>query len=63
MTYIVIEVDGILRRPINYKGEPDRYTKPKMFQNKKAAQAWIDKRTYKGMSWHYEIKEYSNESL
>ena len=53
--YIIIEVDNGIRSPISVTNKPDRYGVPRIFGTKKAAQNWIDKRTYKGMSYHYEI--------
>ena len=55
--YIVIEVDGLIRSPISRKGQADKYSQPKLFGPRKEAQEWIDKHTYKGMSWRYEIGE------
>lgn len=55
--YIIIEVDGYLRSIIDTTGKANKYGQPKEFKTRKDAQAWIDRRTYKGMSYHYEIKE------
>lgn len=59
MEYIVIEVDGLIRSVINRKGQADKYSPPKLFKTRQEAQEWIDKHTYKGMSWRYEIGEVS----
>lgn len=53
--YIIVEVDGFIRSAIDTKGKPNKYGTPKEFKTRKDAQAWIDKKTYVGMSWHYEI--------
>ena len=46
-------------RPICTDGKPDLYGTPKNFETRKAAQAWIDKHSYAGMSIKYEIKQIS----
>ena len=53
----VIQWDLGIPYPINKKGRPDKYTSPKLFKTREEAQAWIDKHSYKGMSWKYEIEE------
>ena len=55
--YKIIEVDNGIRSQIDIKGKPNKYGEPKLFKTVKDAQKWIDRWTYKGMSWHYEIKE------
>lgn len=55
--YKIIEVDNGIRSQIDTKGKPNKYGDPKLFKSKKDAQKWIDRRTYKGMTWHYEIQE------
>lgn len=55
--YIIIEVDGKLRSPINKKGKADRYSDPKTFDTVKECNTWILKHSYTGMSFHFEIKE------
>ena len=55
--YIIVEVDGFIRSAINKQGKPDKYSEPKRFETKKKAQAWIDKHSYTGMSFRYEIKK------
>lgn len=57
MKYIIIEVDGILRSIINNKGKADKYGDAKLFNTRKAAEKWIDNHSYKGMTFHYEIRE------
>lgn len=53
----VIQLDMGIPYPINEKGQPDKYTPPKLFKTREECQAWIDKHSYKGMSWKYEIEE------
>lgn len=53
----VVRVDGIIRECIDISGKPNKYGKPKIFATRAKAQEWIDKRSYFGMSWHYEIVE------
>lgn len=55
--YRVVRVDGIIRECIDIGGKPNKYGKPKIFATREKAQEWIDKRSYPGMSWHYEIME------
>lgn len=56
--YIIIEVDGMRRRPISaVNGKADPYTPPRVWKTRKDAEEWIRRRTYKGMSFRYEIKE------
>lgn len=50
-------VDGMIRALIDVKGKPNQYGIPKVFETKDAAELWIKKHTYKGMSWKYEIRE------
>lgn len=57
MKYKIIEVDGIWRACIDITGKPNKYGKPKIFDKKEDAERWIEKRSYAGMSFHYEIKE------
>lgn len=56
--YIIIEVDGPMRWPISaVTGKADPYTTPRKWKTRKEAEEWIRRRTYKGMSFRYEIKE------
>ena len=55
--YRVVEVDGFIRSCIDVTGKPNKYGKPKIFSTRKSAEEWIKKRSYKGMSFHYEIVE------
>lgn len=55
--YEVIEVDGIIRTAICKNNKADKYGEPKLFNTKKDAQKWIDRHSYIGMSWKYEIEE------
>ena len=57
MGYVIVVVSGILRETIDKNGDCNKYGEPKIFETAEKAQKWIDKRTYKGMSYHYEIKE------
>ena len=57
MKYKIIEVDGFLRSCIDVNGKANKYGKPKLFEKRADAEKWIEKRSYKGMSFHYEIKE------
>ena len=56
--YYIVEVDGKLRQIIDTKGKANCYGDPKLFKTRKDAEAWTLKHSYKGMSFHYEIKEY-----
>ena len=56
-SYRVVCVDGPIRECIDISGKPNKYGKPKIFATREKAQEWIDKRSYLGMSWHYEIME------
>lgn len=53
--YKVVKVDSWLRQQICADGKPNKYGKPKLFKTEKEAQKWIDKNSYKGMSYKYEI--------
>ena len=53
--YKVVIVDGWLRVQIDVSGKPNKYGKPKAFPTKTDAQNYINKRSYKGMRWKYEI--------
>ena len=55
--YYVVEIDMGIPYPINEKGQPDKYSDPKKFRFREQAIKWIDRHSYKGMSWHYEIRE------
>ena len=57
MKYIIIEVDGIMRTIIDNKGKANKYGDAKLFNTRKSAEKWIDVHSYKGMSFHYEIRE------
>lgn len=56
MYYIVYCVGGWYRAIIDTSGQPNKYGKPKLFKTKKAAQEWINRKSYKGMTESYEIK-------
>ena len=53
----VVEVDGMIRTCICRNNKADRYGTPKNFETKKAAQEWIERHSYKGMSYKYEVVE------
>ena len=55
--YYIIEVDGFLRTPIAKSGKPERYEEPKYFKTLKDAKKWVERHTYGGMSFRYEIKK------
>ena len=55
MCYIVVEVDGHLRSAIDEKGKPNKYGRPKLFKTRKDAEKWVERKSYPGMSWRYEI--------
>ena len=50
--YHICMVDRTFRALIDIKGKPNKYGIPK-----DAAESWIKKHSYKGMSWNYEICE------
>lgn len=53
----VVYVDGIYRAAIDKKNMVNKYGEPRLWKTREEAQHWIDKHSYKGMSFHYEIKE------
>lgn len=53
--YHIIEVDGFMRCCVSIQNKADPYGTPKEF-TKAEALHWIDRHTYKGMSFHYELK-------
>ena len=55
--FSILEWDNKLATPINDKGQPSRYEDLKRFKTRKDAQRWIDRHTYAGMSFKYEIVE------
>lgn len=55
--YKVVKVDGWLRQQICTDGKASKYGKAKLFKTEKEAQKWIDEKSYKGMSYKYEIVE------
>lgn len=52
--YNIVEVDGILRAAVCKNNKADKYGQPKLFTHKEAVK-WIEKHSYIGMSFHYEI--------
>lgn len=54
--YKVVYVDGNYRAAICLNNKPDKYGQPKIF-TKEDAEKWIQRHTYKGMSFKYVIKE------
>ena len=57
MGYYIVNVDTFIREIIDKSGKPNKYGEPKIFNTKEDAEKWISKRTYKGMTHHYEVKE------
>ena len=57
MIYRIVEIDGIIRACVCKNNKADKYGTPKNFETKKDAQNWIDRHSYKGMSFKYEIVE------
>lgn len=55
--FIIVEVDGIIRSAICKDGKANKYGEPKIFKTLREAQKWIDKHSYAGMSFKYEIVE------
>ena len=55
--YKIIFVDGFYKSQLNKKGKPDKYGEPMLFKDEKEAKDYIKRKTYPGMSFHYEIKE------
>ena len=53
----VVFVDGIYRAQIDIKNTPNKYGVCKKFKTRDDAQRWIDRHSYRGMSFTYEIKE------
>ena len=57
MNYKVVEIDGIWRAAVCKNNKADKYGDPKIFETRKAAEKWIEKHSYTGMSFKYEIVE------
>lgn len=55
--WYIVEVDGYWRACICKNNKADKYGEKKLFPTKKKAQEWIDRHSYAGMSWKYEIKK------
>ena len=55
--YKIIFVDGIYRASISKQNRVDKYGEPRLWKTKEEAEHWIERHSYKGMSFHYEIKE------
>ena len=55
--YNIVEVDGFIRSCIDVHNKANKYGIPKEFKTKKDAEKWIERHTYKGMSFRYEIKK------
>lgn len=62
--YVIIQVDGILRNVVTSKGITKLgYTDEGnilIFDEKKNAKEWIERHSYKGMSFKYEIAKIWN---
>lgn len=56
--FYVVKIDGIVRNWIDTTGKANKYGKPKLFKTEKDAEAWIARRTYKGMTHKYEIRRF-----
>mgnify|MGYP003392950764 FL=1 len=57
MKYYIVEHDGIVNQIIDKTGKPNKFGDPKIFESMADARKWILKRTYKGMTHSYEVKE------
>ena len=57
MSYYIVRHDRIVHQIIDKSGKPNKYGEPKVFKTMAEARNWISKRTYKGMSHSYEVKE------
>lgn len=55
--YIVVEINGHWHAQIDKTGHANKYGEPKLFKSRKEAQAWVERHSYKGMSFRYEIEE------
>jgi len=55
--YYVVKVDGMYRASICKDGKPSKYGERKLFSTMRDAQKWVDRNSYKGMSFRYEIRE------
>lgn len=55
--YKIVYVDGVYHAAIDKKNRINKYGDPRLWSTREEAQHWIDKHSYKGMSFHYEIKE------
>lgn len=53
----VVYVDGIYRAAIDKTNRINKYGEPCLWKTREEAQHWIDRHSYKGMSFHFEIKE------
>ena len=56
--YYVIEHDGVINSIIDTTGKPNKYGEPKLFATMADARKWILKKTYKGMTVSYSVKEW-----
>lgn len=56
--YYVIEHDGKINSLIDIHGKPNKYGYPKLFDTMADARKWILKKTYKGMTVSYSVKEW-----
>lgn len=61
--YRIVEVDGKIRAYICKNNKADRYGDPKEFNSVSDCMKWIDKHTYKGMSFKYEVVEIEDGTL
>ncbi len=61
--YGIIWTDGQIRESIDEHGKANKYGKPKMVGTYKQAKSWVDKHSYKGMSFRYVIHEMTSEEV
>ena len=54
--YRIIEIDGIIRAYICTNNKADKYGTPKEYKKLKDAKQWIERHSYGGMSFKYEIE-------
>lgn len=57
----IVKIDGWYRAAIDTAGRPNKYGTPKDFRTREAAEQWIKRRTYCGMSYQYQIIDTEEE--
>lgn len=55
--YRIVYIDRAYQAYICTNGKEDKYGTPKEFKTRKDAEKWIEKHSYKGMSFRYEIEK------